>query len=116
MPKGTSGGDSDENTVIREKKRRVIENTVIRGRKEIRERVLGAYGLTALTPLAITPIVTEETRYSTVTLPRGRGVQCLQWYQAKQGAIPTVDELTQYRTQFTPKLKSPHDSKEWQLQ
>jgi len=59
--------------------------------------------------------VTAETRYTSVRAPKGRGVQCLQWYQSKQGRIPTVDELTQYRTQFTPMLKSLSGGKEWQL-
>lgn len=53
--------------------------------------------------------------YLSVTAPIGRGVICLQWYQGKSGYIPTSEELSNYRTQFTPSLVDPASSKKWEI-
>ena len=107
MPKGRGRGMGKEPGLPedpREKARNIIEGRSL-------PTYLPPSGFLPLAPLT----VTEETRYSTVTLPRGRGVQCLQWYQLKRGRIPTVDEITRYRTQFTPRLASPISSQRWEL-
>jgi len=77
------------------------------------ERILTeARGVQIIKPI---PTVRKAPRV-TVKAPKGRGVQCLQWHQGKRGRIPTVNELTRYRAEFNPILKSPRGSREWQLQ